>query len=177
LLKKNGNSLSSICEKSGTRTRPFEGVKKYIEFSNIDDFGFINGCDEMEYNDLPSRAKIIVKTGDLICARLKQSSDRIAIITEEYNDCAVSTGFVVIRPRELNPEFILALLKSENIQTQIKSKTTGSIMASITDDEFLSVIIPDLENIIEYNETLRLSYESLYEIKNSIKSNIRSINI
>ena len=141
------------------------------------DFGFINGCDDLEYNDLPSRAKIIVKTGDLICARLKQSSDRIAIITDEYNDCVVSTGFVVIRPKEFNPEFILALLKSENIQTQIKSKTTGSIMASITDDEFLSVIIPDLENIIEYNETLRLSYEQLYEIKNSIKSNIRSINI
>ena len=177
LLKKDGNTLSSICEKSGIRARPFDGLKKYIEFSNIDDFGFINGCDDLEYNDLPSRAKIIVKTGDLICARLKQSSDRIAIITDEYNDCVVSTGFVVIRPKEFNPEFILALLKSENIQTQIKSKTTGSIMASITDDEFLSVIIPDLENIIEYNETLRLSYEQLYEIKNSIKSNIRSINI
>jgi len=177
LLKKNGNNLSSICEKSGYRVRPFDGLKKYIEFSNIDDFGFINGCDEMEYNDLPSRAKIVVKTGDLICARLKQSSDRIAIITEEYNECVVSTGFVVIRAKEFNPEFILALLKSENIQTQIKSKTTGSIMASITDDEFLSVIIPNLENIITYNETLKLSYEKLYEIKKSIKSNIKSINI
>jgi type I restriction-modification system DNA methylase subunit len=177
LLKKSGNNLSSICEKSGYRVRPFDGLKKYIEFSNIDDFGFINGCDEMEYSDLPSRAKIVVKTGDLICARLKQSSDRIAIITEEYNECVVSTGFVVIRSKEFNPEFILALLKSENIQTQIKSKTTGSIMASITDDEFLSVIIPNLENIITYNETLKLSYEKLYEIKKSIKSNIKSINI
>lgn len=177
LLKKNGECLSSICEKSGSRVRPYDGLKKYIEFSNIDDFGFINGCEELEYGDLPSRAKISVKTNDILCARLKQSSDRIAIITDEYNDCVVSSGFVVIRPKTLNPEFILALLKSENIQTQIKSKTTGSIMASITDEEFLSIILPNLNSIIDYNETLRENYMRLYEIKKSIKSDILSINV
>lgn len=177
LLKKDGNKLNSICDKSGNRLRPFNDTKKYIEFSNIDDFGFINGCKEYEHSDLPSRAKIVVKTGDLICARLKQSSDKIAIITEEYNDCVVSTGFVVIRPKNLNPEFILALLKSEKIQTQIKSKTTGSIMASTTDDEFMSVVIPNLEDIIVYNQTLKSNYDRLYEIKSSIKSDISSINI
>jgi type I restriction-modification system DNA methylase subunit len=176
LLKKQGDTLSNICIKSGSRLRPFTDTKKYIEFSNIDDFGFINGCEEFEQGDLPSRAKIVVKTGDLICARLKQSSDKIAIITEEYNDCVVSTGFVVIRPKNLNPEFILALLKSEKIQTQIKSKTTGSIMASITDDDFISVVIPNLEDIIIYNETLKSNYDKLYEIKSSIKSDIESIN-
>ena len=177
LLKKDGDKLNSICDKSGSRLRPFNDTKKYIEFSNIDDFGFINGCEEYEYSDLPSRAKIVVKTGDLICARLKQSSDKIAIIPEEYNDCVVSTGFVVIRPKNLNPEFILALLKSEKIQTQIKSKTTGSIMASITDDEYMSVVIPILEDIIVYNQTLKSNYDRLYEIKSSIKSDISSMNI
>ena len=177
LMMMEGENLSKICEKSGSRIKPFEGFKKYIEFSNIDDFGFINGCDEMEYGELPSRAKVIVKKGDLICARLKQSSEKIAIITEEYDDCVVSTGFVVIRAKNLNPEFILALLKSDKIQTQIKSKTTGSIMASINDQEFLSIIIPNLDNIIKYNETLKKSYDSLYQIKNSIKNDIRNIDL
>lgn len=177
LMMMEGENLSKICEKSGSRIKPFEGFKKYIEFSNIDDFGFINGCDEMEYGELPSRAKVIVKKGDLICARLKQSSEKIAIITEEYDDCVVSTGFVVIRAKNLNPEFILALLKSDKIQTQIKSKTTGSIMASINDQEFLSIIIPNLDNIIKYNETLKKSYDSLYQIKKSIKNDIRNIDL
>jgi type I restriction enzyme M protein len=175
LMKKNGDNLSKICIKSGTRIRPFDGLKKYIEFSNIDDFGFINGCDELEYSELPSRAKVIVKTGDLICARLKQSSEKIAIITDEYDNCVVSTGFVVIRAIDLNPEFILALLKSDKIQTQIKSKTTGSIMASISDDEFLSIIIPNLDGIVQYNETLKNSYDLLYQIKYSIKNDIKCI--
>jgi len=171
-----GHNLSTICDKSGTRIRPFTGTKKYIEFSNIDDFGFINGCDELEYTELPSRAKIVVKTGDIIIARLKQSSDKISIITEDYNDCVVSTGFVVIKPKNHTPEFILGLLKSDLIQNQIKSKTTGSIMSSITDDDFLSVKIPNLENLIKFNESLKNHYESLNLIKNKIKSEINLIN-
>lgn len=171
-----GENLSKLCIKSGTRVRPFEGTKKYIEFSNIDDFGFINGCDDLEYTELPSRAKIIVKTGDVIIARLKQSSDKISIITEEYDDCVVSTGFIVVKPKEHSPEFILGLLKSNLVQTQIKSKTTGSIMASITDDDFLSVKVPNIDGLIKFNETLKKHYESLNSIKNQIKSEIELIN-
>ena len=50
-------------------------------------------------------------------------------------------------------------------------------MASISDDEFISIVIPNLEDIIVYNETLKSNYDKLYEIKSFIKSDIFSMNI
>jgi hypothetical protein len=49
-------------------------------------------------------------------------------------------------------------------------------MSSITDDDFLSVKIPNLENLIKFNESLKNHYESLNLIKNKIKSEINLIN-
>lgn len=176
LLKKNGEMLSKICLKSGERVKQFEGVRNYIEFSNVDDFGFISNCEEYEFDDLPSRAKIFVKSGDIICARLKQSSDKIAIVSNDHDGYIVSTGFVVIRPKNLNPEFIISILKSNYMQTQIKSKTTGSIMASISDDEYLSIVLPNLNNILMYNQVLKKNYDIQLEIKYKIKEDIGRIN-
>jgi type I restriction enzyme M protein len=176
LNKTTGDYLSTICEKSGGRVKNYDGFKKYIEFSNIDDFGFIIGCDEYEFNDLPSRGKIIVKSGDIICAKLKDSSDKIAIITDEYNDCVVSSGFFVIKPKLLTPEFLLCILKLDTIQKQIKNKTTGSIMPSISDDEFMSLNIPHIENIEDLNNKFSSLYNELFNVKDRIKNDIAGFN-
>lgn len=172
-----GDSLFNFCQKSGGRVKNYNGLKKYIEFSNIDDFGFIIGCDEYEFSDLPSRGKIVVKSGDIICAKLKDSSDKIAIITDDYDGCVASSGFFVIKPTSLSPEFLLSILKLDTVQNQIKNKTTGSIMPSISDDEFMSLNVPQIDNVEELNNKFSSLYQELFNVKNKIKNNIVEFNI
>ena len=85
---------------------------KYIELSNIGDNGEINGCMTEKGQDLPSRARREVATGDVIVSSIEGSLSSIALVEEDYNKALCSTGFHVINSTELNTGTLLIFLKT-----------------------------------------------------------------
>lgn len=122
-------------------------VIKYVQYSDIDNtFGFIKSHTEYTDKDLlPSRASEIVCVGDVIVPRLGVSTDSVAIVTQEYNNTIVSSGFIILRPKTgYTTEFIFTLFKSKLVKKQMECLATGSIMASVTDNYFSELRSRDL---------------------------------
>ncbi|MBS3076530.1 N-6 DNA methylase [Candidatus Pacearchaeota archaeon] len=119
---------------------------KYVQFSHIEKrLGDITGYFELLGREAPSRAKQLVNDGDLICARVKDSEDNVAIIPNELNYGIVSTGFVVLKPlAPMTSEALFALLRLRTTLNQVRWKSSGTIMPAINDDEYLSIKIPKL---------------------------------
>ena len=69
---------------------------KYIELANIGGNGEIIDCMTEKGEDLPSRARCKVATGDVIVSSIEGSLESIALIDEEYNQSLCSTGFHAI---------------------------------------------------------------------------------
>lgn len=69
----------------------------YIDVSSIDNNSFTITEPSCLYgSEAPSRARKIVKTGDVIFATVRPTLQRIAYVPEEYNDQICSTGFCVL---------------------------------------------------------------------------------
>ena len=116
---------------------------KYIELTNIGRDGEINGCMVEQGQDLPSRARCKVNTGNIIASSIEGSLQSIALITEEYHNALCSNGFHTIKSDvRLNSETLLVFLKSGVGQLQLKKGCSGTILTAINREEFSRIIVP-----------------------------------
>ena len=115
---------------------------KYIELANIGSSGEIKDCMVAQGQNLPSRARCKVNTGDVIASSVEGSLESIALVTEEYDNALCSTGFHTIHSDVLNSETLLVLLKSSIGQLQLKKGCSGTILTAINREEFGRIVVP-----------------------------------
>ena len=137
------DTLENLVDLKEENFRPADKTEyKYIELANIAGNGEIAGCMIEQGQDLPSRARRKVATGDVIVSSIEGSLDSIALIDEEYDQALCSTGFYVVNSQAFNSETLLVLLKSIVGQLQLKKGCSGTILTAINKDEFGKVILP-----------------------------------
>ena len=117
---------------------------RYIELANIGTNGNISEPIVDFGENLPSRARRIVKTGDMIISSIEGSLQSCALITDEFNNCIVSTGFYVLKSSNLNSETLLVLFKSKLFQDYLHKFSNGTILTAISKDELQNIVIPKI---------------------------------
>ncbi|RKU21866.1 hypothetical protein C6499_20870 [Candidatus Poribacteria bacterium] len=123
---------------------------KYIELADIGSSGEIKDCMVAQGQDLPSRARCKVNTGDVIASSVEGSLESIALVTEEYDNALCSTGFHAIHSDVLNSETLLVFLKSSVGQLQLKKGCSGTILTAINREEFSRIVIPFITTDKQY---------------------------
>lgn len=137
------NTLGSMTHIKDSNFVPVHDTEhRYIELANIAGDGRILDCNIEIGQDLPSRARRKVTTGDVIVSSIEGSLSSIALIGEEYDQALCSTGFYVISSETMNPETLYVLLKSHAGQLQLKQGCNGTILTSINKDAFGKIVLP-----------------------------------
>ena len=173
-------SISNICNIIDTTYQPQNGVTyKYIELANIGKNGEITGYTQGQGEDLPSRARRIVRTGDVIVSSVEGSLQSCAIIPEELDGALCSTGFYVIRSSFYTPESLLVLFKSMPIQMLLKKGCTGSILSAIGKTELEKITLPliDKTTQIIISQQVQQSFELRAESKRLLEVAKRTVEI
>lgn len=156
-------------------------VKKSLILSNMghQKNGEITGYMIEQGQDLPSRARRKVATGDVIVSSIEGSLDSIALIDAEYDQALCSTGFHVINSKAFNSETLLVLLKSIIGQLQLKKGCSGTILTAINKDEFGKVILPILaaEKQIQIQQKIIESFNLLQQSKHLLECAKRAVEI
>ena len=112
--------------------------------------------------DLPSRAKYTLKKYDILVSKLEGTMS-YCIILDDTDNYIATNGVSVIRPNDLTALYILiSNIMSSTFRCQHKAYLTGSIMASLSDDnigEFLidnkTINFDSTKKILETLETLQ----------------------
>lgn len=144
------NRLENACNLKDKNFNPKDEVHyKYIELSNIGKSGDITGNTFDLGKELPSRARRLVNTGDVIISSIEGSLESCALVTEQYDKAICSTGFYVINSNKINSETLLVLFKSELMQNILKQNCSGTILTAINKNEFLNIPIPFIKNTIQ----------------------------
>lgn len=159
--------MTFVCELKDKNYNPEENKEyKYIELANIGTSGDITGCSISKGIDLPSRARRLVKTNDVVISSIEGSLESCALVTEEYNNALCSTGFYVINSKQINSETLLVLFKSEPMQNILKQNCSGTILTAINKTEFQNIPIPLIKKDVQkeikdkISESFRLKKES-----------------
>jgi restriction endonuclease S subunit len=137
--------FSAIINSQDKNYNPIEDVEyKYIELSDIGNSGEVTSATVDLGKNLPTRARRIVKTGDVIISSIEGSLSKCALITEEYNNSLCSTGFYVINSTGILPEVLILLFKSFPYQELLKGRCNGTILTAISQEELKTIPIPIL---------------------------------
>src|SRR6187399_3055975 len=78
----------------------------YVDVSSVDNKRFaIRQSTELLGRDAPSRARMVIRSRDIIFATVRPTLRRIALVDASLDNQICSTGFCVLRARpELDPE-------------------------------------------------------------------------
>lgn len=163
--KKNGCFTVNNIISESNRVIKIEDKKeyKYIELSDIDNYGNVTDCTIDIGINLPSRARKEVYTGDVIVSSLEGSLQKCAIITETFNGALVSTGFHVVKSDEINSETLLLLFKSWFMQELMRKHSTGAIMAATSDDSFKKILLPVVK--LDVQEMIANKIQKSFELR------------
>jgi len=122
---------------------------KYIELANIGTCGNITGHTTALFKDLPSRARRIVKKGQIIVSSIEGSLQSCALIADEYDGAICSTGFYIVECTQLNSETLLMLFKSWPVQAMMKRRCSGTILTAISKSELEDMPLPMVDNDVQ----------------------------
>ena len=137
--------VSFSCE-SWNQKDFFDVTFPYIEISEIDiDKGEINNISNIELPEAPSRAKLIVREGDIIVSTTRPSRGAIAKIAKEQDFSIASTGFAVVRyvdKTSITKDFLHSVLKHRLCLLQMEQRSSGGNYPAITQEELGNLLIP-----------------------------------
>jgi restriction endonuclease S subunit len=143
-------SLQFACNLKDVNFNPEEKKEyKYIELADIGKSGDITGCTIALGAELPTRARRIVETNDVVISSIEGSLESCALVTKEYNNALCSTGFYVINSSKINSETLLVLFKSEPMQKLLKQNCSGTILTAINKTEFQNIPVPIIEASVQ----------------------------
>ena len=98
----------------------------YVDISSVSLIEGIIQKELMTFENSPSRARRIVKNGDVIVSTVRTYLKAITQIQDAEDNLIVSTGFAVLRPKEnLFPRFLGYWVQSENMIGAIVSNSVG----------------------------------------------------
>jgi len=145
---------------------------RYIELADINQvIGTIESANEIKGKDAPSRARMLLRAGDVIASTVEGSLDKVALVSEEYDGAIGSTGFFVLRPRNIQSGYLLALAKSMIVREQMRCESSGTILAAVPAKSLRNIIVPnippqkreEIAQLVEKSHAARREAKALFE--------------
>ena len=130
----------------GSKPTLYEGTKQYVSTGAVEEYFInINSIEEYTYNERPSRADLVGKSGDILFAKMAETKKTL-ILDKETENYLFSTGFFAIRPKSgiLTTKCLYYLLNSKNFLSQKDKNSSGATQKAITNSglEKINVNIP-----------------------------------
>lgn len=113
-------------EALGQDTDP-EYELRYVDIGDVDSSGNVNESVRYLFADAPTRARRLVRGGDVIISTVRTYLQAIAAIEEPPANLVVSTGFAVVRPRPeiLDAGFCKYALREPRFLAEVVMRSVG----------------------------------------------------
>jgi type I restriction enzyme S subunit len=140
--------LSDIDSESLSNKTPEDFSFLYISLSDVDSGKLINSITPIAFADAPSRARRVVKSGDILFATVRPNLKGHYFARKVHGNVIASTGFAVVRAKQevVDPRFLYQTLLSSNVDEQIEKLTVGSNYPAVNsaDVKGLRIALPPL---------------------------------
>ena len=122
---------------------------RYVDIGSVTLQNGIEHYQGFSFEDAPSRARRIVRTGDVIVSTVRTYLKAVASIRDD-KDVIASTGFAVIRPKEVDSRFLAYSLANHYFVETVSSRSVGVSYPAINASEMV-----DIKNVLPPNDVQR----------------------
>jgi len=147
---------------SSSLTNSFQGEVQYVEISSVSP-GSINEITKYNFQDAPSRARRIVKHGDIIWSCVRPNRKSHAIIWNPTENLIVSTGFAVITPCKASTGFLYQTLTTPDFVGYLSQNARGTSYPAVTASDFANatIIYPKSSLIKAFDDVVKPTIEQI----------------
>jgi restriction endonuclease S subunit len=173
-------TLGEIC-----KINPENMKLEQYNYINYIDIASVKGGEILELQnltkDFPSRAKRIIKKGDILYSSVRPNLKGYVYINEDIENGIASTGFANIRLKELNmiSKYLYYVITTDNITDYLINKAKGVQypVVSFNDFETLKIPIPSLERQKEIVEYCEFNDNLIKQLEKEIENNKKQAQI
>ena len=131
---------------------------EYVEISGVKSGIGITETVNYRFKDAPSRARRIARDGDVLVSTVRTYLKSIAKVDNPPENLIVSTGFAVVRSKNIDSDYTGYLFYSEMLIGEIISLSTGVSYPAINSSQIGDIKIPippngEQQSIVHYIET------------------------
>lgn len=137
--------IKDVCSINDQTIGANENPQREILYVDISSVNFLHGITSKEplpLADAPSRARRVVKDGDVIVSTVRTYLRAIANIENPEPNLIVSTGFAVLRPKGLLASYAGYAFRTSFFIERIVCESTGVSYPAINSSEIASFDIP-----------------------------------
>lgn len=113
----------------------FDGEIEYIDIASVSP-GQVNETTRYNLHDAPSRARRVVKHGDIIWSCVRPNRRSYAVIWNPPQNLIASTGFAVISPRALPTSFLYQALITDSFVGYLGNHAKGAAYPAVVAGDF-----------------------------------------
>ncbi len=147
----------------------FKGQKTYVSTGDSDDMD--NG-ELVTYSNRPSRANVQPKIGDVIFAKMANTS-KTFLVDDRLSKMIFSTGFFDISSDKFENRFLYYLIQSDEFDGYKNAYSEGTTQVSITDKRLKKICV-SYETDINRQKLIALSLDSKTELINQCITNLQT---
>ena len=116
----------------------------YIDIGNVDSSGRISELASYRFEDAPSRARRLVRDGDVIISTVRTYLQAITQIHEPPDNLVVSTGFAVVRPLQdrFDARYCRFALREPAFLAEVEKRSVGVNYPAINTTDLADIPIP-----------------------------------
>lgn len=121
----------------------------YIDIGNVNSYGEIKEIQPILFKDAPSRARRIVKKGDVVVSTVRTYLKAIAAVESDEENLIASTGFAVLRADEENvaASYLKYAVRGGYFIEEVVASSTGVSYPAISSTPFsrIKLVLPSYD--------------------------------
>lgn len=116
----------------------------YVDVAAVDNTAkAITGARQVLGSDAPSRARKLIRQGDVLVSTVRPNLNAVAMVPPELDGQVASTGFCVLRASErVLPEFLYYFTRARAFVESLTSLVAGAMYPAVTDSQVLDQELP-----------------------------------
>ncbi len=144
----------------------FDGEIEYIDIASVSP-GQINGTTRYNLHDAPSRARRVVKHGDILWSCVRPNRRSHAVIWNPPHNLIASTGFAVISPRALPTSFLYQALITDSFVGYLGNHAKGAAYPAVVAGDFerAEVLVPTDSLIAAFNDFVEPQMSQIHNLR------------
>jgi len=133
----------------------------------------VTNLQHMNFKDAPSRARRLLKKDDVIISTVRTYLKAVAMIGNFETQQVASTGFAVLRAKNINPKYLYYAVLSDRFISTVEANSTGMSYPAINSSKLVSFKIPippeeEQTEISNYLDIICEHISNLIKEKNSL---------
>lgn len=117
---------------------------EYVDIGSVSATEGISTIESISFGKAPSRARRIVRDGDVIISTVRTYLEAISPIDSPPKNLIVSTGFAVIRPNKLlNKGYAAYCLRAKGFIKEVVAQSVGVSYPAINASDLVNIKVPE----------------------------------